>query len=340
MAADTCDKVLDELGKMTVLELVELKKKIEEEWGITAAAPVAVAAAGAPPAGGDGAAGRRGEDSVRRRPHGRRRQEDPGDQGRPRGHRPRPQGGEGPRRRRPRRRQGGRRRRTRPTRSRRSSKRPAPPSSSSSGQRLGRSTRSRRSGHRQAASGSAPFAAPSLRPGRSAPDALAASGCGGACVSAILRGSRRRLARLRPPHHRPSRKGGCPFEQHRCRAARAQVFLAPEARPRPPQPDRHPEGLVRVVPGRGPPRDDRRHLADRGLHRHARRRVRRLRVRRAAALDQGVPREGPDLPGPALDDRPLRQHGDGRDPRAAGLHGRLPDDDRARARSSSTAPSA
>jgi large subunit ribosomal protein L7/L12 len=40
---------------MTVLELVELKKKIEDEWGITAAAPVAVAAAGAAPAGGDGA---------------------------------------------------------------------------------------------------------------------------------------------------------------------------------------------------------------------------------------------------------------------------------------------
>jgi large subunit ribosomal protein L7/L12 len=39
-----------------VLELVELKNKIEEEWGITAAAPVAVAAAGAPAAGGDGAA--------------------------------------------------------------------------------------------------------------------------------------------------------------------------------------------------------------------------------------------------------------------------------------------
>ena len=46
------DKVFDELGKMSVLELVELKNKIEEEWGITAAAPVAVAPAG----GGDGAA--------------------------------------------------------------------------------------------------------------------------------------------------------------------------------------------------------------------------------------------------------------------------------------------
>jgi len=57
MAATGVDKIFDELGKMTVLELVDLKKKIEDEWGITAAAPVAVAAAGAAPAAGDGAAG-------------------------------------------------------------------------------------------------------------------------------------------------------------------------------------------------------------------------------------------------------------------------------------------
>ncbi len=51
------DTIFENLGKMTVLELVELKNKIEEEWGITAAAPVAVAAPGAAPAGGgDGAA--------------------------------------------------------------------------------------------------------------------------------------------------------------------------------------------------------------------------------------------------------------------------------------------
>ena len=50
------DKIFDELGKMSVLELVELKNKIEEEWGITAAAPVAVAAPGGVAAGGDGAA--------------------------------------------------------------------------------------------------------------------------------------------------------------------------------------------------------------------------------------------------------------------------------------------
>ncbi|HEY7198415.1 MAG TPA: 50S ribosomal protein L7/L12 [Gaiellaceae bacterium] len=59
MAASAVDKVFDELGKMTVLDLVELKNKIEEEWGITAAAPVAVAAPGGAPGApsGDGAGG-------------------------------------------------------------------------------------------------------------------------------------------------------------------------------------------------------------------------------------------------------------------------------------------
>jgi large subunit ribosomal protein L7/L12 len=56
MAASSVDTIFEGLGSMTVLELVELKKKIEDEWGITAAAPVAVAAPGAAPAGGDGAA--------------------------------------------------------------------------------------------------------------------------------------------------------------------------------------------------------------------------------------------------------------------------------------------
>ena|SRR5438045_2037818 len=56
MATDTA-KLVDQLGKMTVLELVELKNALEETWGVTAAAPVAVAApGGAPAAGGDGAA--------------------------------------------------------------------------------------------------------------------------------------------------------------------------------------------------------------------------------------------------------------------------------------------
>ena len=55
MATDIA-KVLETLGKMTVLELVELKDKIEEEWGVTAAAPMAAAAPGAVAAGGDGGA--------------------------------------------------------------------------------------------------------------------------------------------------------------------------------------------------------------------------------------------------------------------------------------------
>jgi large subunit ribosomal protein L7/L12 len=39
------DKLVDELSKLTVLEAAELSKKLEETWGVSAAAPVAVAAA-------------------------------------------------------------------------------------------------------------------------------------------------------------------------------------------------------------------------------------------------------------------------------------------------------
>jgi large subunit ribosomal protein L7/L12 len=38
-------KLVDELSKLTVLEAAELSKKLEEAWGVTAAAPVAVAVA-------------------------------------------------------------------------------------------------------------------------------------------------------------------------------------------------------------------------------------------------------------------------------------------------------
>ena len=62
MATETA-KVLETLGKMTVLELVELKNAIEEEWGVTAAAPVAVAAAPAA-GGGDGACAEEEKDSF------------------------------------------------------------------------------------------------------------------------------------------------------------------------------------------------------------------------------------------------------------------------------------
>ncbi len=64
MATDV-QKVLDTLGKMTVLELVELKKSIEDEWGVSAAAPVAVAAPGAAlAAAGEGAAEAEEKDSF------------------------------------------------------------------------------------------------------------------------------------------------------------------------------------------------------------------------------------------------------------------------------------
>jgi len=39
-------KLVDELSKLTVVEAAELSKKLEEAWGVSAAAPVAVAAAG------------------------------------------------------------------------------------------------------------------------------------------------------------------------------------------------------------------------------------------------------------------------------------------------------
>ena len=55
MAASAVDTIFEELGKMTELDLVELKKRIEDEWGITAAAPMAVMAPGAAGGGGDGA---------------------------------------------------------------------------------------------------------------------------------------------------------------------------------------------------------------------------------------------------------------------------------------------
>ncbi len=45
-------KIVDELSKLTVLEAAELSKLLEEKWGVSAAAPVAVAAVGgAAPAG-------------------------------------------------------------------------------------------------------------------------------------------------------------------------------------------------------------------------------------------------------------------------------------------------
>ena len=46
------NKIIDGLSKLSVVEAAELSKKLEEKWGVTAAAPVAAAAAGAA-AGGE-----------------------------------------------------------------------------------------------------------------------------------------------------------------------------------------------------------------------------------------------------------------------------------------------
>jgi large subunit ribosomal protein L7/L12 len=51
------DKLVEELSKLTVVEAAELAKKLEDTWGVSAAAPVAMAAApGAAGGGGEAAA--------------------------------------------------------------------------------------------------------------------------------------------------------------------------------------------------------------------------------------------------------------------------------------------
>lgn len=56
--------ILDEVKKLSVLELADLVKAMEEEFGVSAAAPVAVAAAGAPAGGGDAGGGAEEKDSF------------------------------------------------------------------------------------------------------------------------------------------------------------------------------------------------------------------------------------------------------------------------------------
>jgi large subunit ribosomal protein L7/L12 len=55
MAALTTDQILEAISSMTVLEVSELVKAMEEKFGVSAAAPVAVAVAGGAAAGGAGA---------------------------------------------------------------------------------------------------------------------------------------------------------------------------------------------------------------------------------------------------------------------------------------------
>jgi len=47
------DNIVEELSKLTVMEAADLVKQLEEKWGVSAAAPVAVAAAGGDAGGGE-----------------------------------------------------------------------------------------------------------------------------------------------------------------------------------------------------------------------------------------------------------------------------------------------
>ncbi len=55
------DKLVEELSKLTVLEAAELTKKLEEKWGVSAAAPMAMAMM---PAGGGAAAAEAAEEKT------------------------------------------------------------------------------------------------------------------------------------------------------------------------------------------------------------------------------------------------------------------------------------
>ena len=50
------NKIVDELSKLSVMEAAELSKLLQEKWGVSAAAPVAVAVAGGESASSDQAA--------------------------------------------------------------------------------------------------------------------------------------------------------------------------------------------------------------------------------------------------------------------------------------------
>ncbi|MGB0422346.1 MAG: 50S ribosomal protein L7/L12, partial [Limisphaerales bacterium] len=58
------EKLIEELSQLTVMEAADLVKQLEEKWGVSAAAPVAVAAAGGGDAGGGAAAEEKSEFDV------------------------------------------------------------------------------------------------------------------------------------------------------------------------------------------------------------------------------------------------------------------------------------
>ena len=57
-------QIVDQLSDLTVIEAAELSKMLEEKWGVSAAAPVAVAAAGAAPSGEASAAEEKDEFTI------------------------------------------------------------------------------------------------------------------------------------------------------------------------------------------------------------------------------------------------------------------------------------
>ena len=285
---------------------------------MTAAAPVAVAAAPAA-ARRPGRRGRRGADRVHRRPDRDRPEQDPRHQGRPRAHRPWPQGGQGPRRRGP---QGRSRRaspRTRPRRSRPPSRSRAPRSRSSSARhpRRGRAP----AGARPAPRLPAPGGGRGHRPGLSA--RLTAAADRGTISNSVS-------AAFLPPPSSAKERFMLPVADSSSLAPSGRDLVRPDLREaRDPQPDRAPGPIVRLVRREGPAGAVRRDQPDQGLHRQGDGApVPGLRVRGAQVLRARVPDPGPDLQPAALRQGRAPDQGDGRDPAPARLHGRLPVDDR------------
>jgi large subunit ribosomal protein L7/L12 len=64
ITAEKMNELVDALSGLTILEVSQLVKTLEEKWGVSAAAPVAVAAVGAPAAGGAAPAAEKDEFTI------------------------------------------------------------------------------------------------------------------------------------------------------------------------------------------------------------------------------------------------------------------------------------
>jgi len=64
ITAEKMNEIIDTLSNLTILEVSQLVKSLEEKWGVSAAAPVAVAAAAAPAAGAAAPAAEKDEFNV------------------------------------------------------------------------------------------------------------------------------------------------------------------------------------------------------------------------------------------------------------------------------------